>query len=317
MDCSVVIATYNRARLLQQTLASLRAQVLPARLDWEIVVVDNNSNDETRRVVESFARQDGVQIRYLFESRQGKSFALNTALPVSRGRTIAFTDDDITPRHDWLQVTLGAIRSGELDGVGGKVLPRWEVDPPRWFLERPGLLMWLAMLDSDERRLLDYPMTNQYRLVGANMAFNRTLFAEFGDFNTSLSHRGKRLYGSEETELIHRFLKGGKRLGYEPESVVYHHVGRARLTKRFFLRRVFYQEFADSIMANSGTPFVWRAERWRYLHLARSFARVVARTIGRRGDAFELQLGFAKELGSLWARTMRRLPSQMPDSKVP
>ena len=84
MDCSVIIATYNRARLLRQTLASLRAQVLPARLDWEIVVVDNNSNDETPRIVESFARQGGVQIRYLFESRQGKSFALNTGLPVSR-----------------------------------------------------------------------------------------------------------------------------------------------------------------------------------------------------------------------------------------
>src|SRR5215471_339532 len=129
MDCSVIIATYNRARLLRQTLDSLRAQVLAAHLDWEIVVVDNNSNDETRRVVESFARQDGVQIRYLFERRQGKSFALNTALPISRGEILAFTDDDITPRQDWLQTTLGAIRSGELDGIGGKVLPRWGVEP--------------------------------------------------------------------------------------------------------------------------------------------------------------------------------------------
>jgi len=60
MDCSVIIATYNRARLLRQTLASLGTQVLPAGLDWEIVVVDNNSKDDTREVVDSCARQSGI-----------------------------------------------------------------------------------------------------------------------------------------------------------------------------------------------------------------------------------------------------------------
>jgi glycosyltransferase involved in cell wall biosynthesis len=206
--------------------------------------------------VDSFARQSGIPIRYVFEGRQGKSFALNSAVPVSRGKILAFTDDDITPRHDWPQTTLGTIRSRELDGVGGKVLPRWEVEPPRWLRERSHLLVWLAMLDNDERRLLDYPITNQCRLVGANMAFHRALFDELGDFNTSLGHLGKRLYGTEETELIHRFLKGGKRVGYDPDIVVYHHVGRARLTKHFFLKRVFYQAVADAVMADAGAPFV-------------------------------------------------------------
>jgi glycosyltransferase involved in cell wall biosynthesis len=311
MDCSVIIATYNRARLLRQTLASLGTQVLPAGLDWEIVVVDNNSKDETRQIVDSFARQSGIPVRYVFEGRQGKSFALNSALPVSRGRILAFTDDDITPRHDWLQATLGVIHSRELDGVGGKVLPRWEVEPPRWLRQRPHLLVWLAMLDNEERRLLDYPITNQCRLVGANMAFNRALFDELGDFNTSLGHHGKRLYGTEETELIHRFLKGGKRIGYDPDIVVYHHVGRERLTKRFFLKRVFYQAVADAVMTDAGAPFVWRAERWRYRHLAGSFASVLARTVARRGDAFECQLDVSKELGTLWARTMRLRPPQI------
>ena len=311
MDSSVIIATYNRARLLRQTLASLGTQVLPAGLDWEIVVVDNNSKDDTREVVDSCARQSGIPIRYVFEGRQGKSFALNSALPISRGRILAFTDDDITPRHDWLQATLGAIHSGKLDGVGGKVLPRWEVEPPGWLRQRPHLLVWLAMLDNEERRLLDYPITNQCRLVGANMAFNRALFDEFGDFNTSLGHHGKRLYGTEETELIHRFLKGGKRIGYDPDIVVYHHVGRARLTKRFFLKRLFYQAVADAVMTDAGAPFVRRAERWRYRHLAGSFVSVLARTVARRGDAFECQLDFSKELGTLWARTMRRRPPHM------
>ncbi len=143
------------------------------------------------------------------------------------------------------------------------------------------------------------------------MAFHRALFGELGDFNTSLGHHGKRLCGTEETELIHRFLKGGKRIGYDPDIVVYHHIGRAPLTKRFFLKRVFYQAVADAVMTDAGPPFVWRAERWRYRHLAGSFASVLAWTVARRGDAFECQLDFSKEFGALWARTMRLRPPQV------
>src|ERR1051326_943738 len=105
MDLSLVIAPYHRAHGLSHMLETLLAQDTPSSLAWEIVVVDNNSTDATAAAVKGFDGRGPVSVRYLFEPRQGKIFAVNSGIGDAKGEVLAFTDDDVFLRPDWV-VTL-------------------------------------------------------------------------------------------------------------------------------------------------------------------------------------------------------------------
>jgi len=128
MDISVIIATYNRASILRGTLESLAA-LQPQGITHEIIVVDNNSSDNTRAVVEEFAQR--APIRYLFEERQGKNHALNRAVEVAQGELFVFTDDDVFVPADWLDRYLAAAQAHpEADAFGGSVVARLPANAP-------------------------------------------------------------------------------------------------------------------------------------------------------------------------------------------
>src|SRR5579863_10079992 len=101
MDISVILCTYNRCDDLTQALAGLAASRMPQSVDWEVLVVDNNSKDRTRSVVEEFSSVY-PRFRYLFEGQQGLSNARNAGIAAARGRVLAFTDDDVIIDPGWL-----------------------------------------------------------------------------------------------------------------------------------------------------------------------------------------------------------------------
>ena len=103
MDITVVLCTYNRCDSLANALQSLAAQTFATPVDWEILIVDNNSTDGTREIVERFCRVYPNHFRYIFEPRPGKSYALNTGLQHCDGEILAFTDDDIMAEPTWLE----------------------------------------------------------------------------------------------------------------------------------------------------------------------------------------------------------------------
>src|SRR5437016_4807888 len=145
---TVVVCTYNRCESLVGTLTSLGCQKLPESVEWEVVVVDNNSNDRTRQVVQEFQRSNPERFRYGFEPRPGKSIALNTGIREARGEVIAFTDDDVTMQTTWLNNLTAGIYSGECAGAGGRTLPQRDFVPPDWLaMERQYALAPLALFD--------------------------------------------------------------------------------------------------------------------------------------------------------------------------
>src|SRR5579863_5799453 len=131
MPISVVVCTYNRARSLGKTLESVVAQSLPQGVEWEIIVVDNNSKDSTRQVVEEFQSRYKGRFRYLLEERQGVSFARNTGIRESIGEVLAFIDDDETAAPGWLQNLTANLFSGEWAGAGGPIVSQWDRPRPR------------------------------------------------------------------------------------------------------------------------------------------------------------------------------------------
>src|ERR1700722_14629654 len=101
MKCSIIISSSNRATALEKTLRALGEVFIPTGWDAELIVVDNASKDHTADVVRA-SQLKNFKVRYLYESRMGKSNALNTGLAVAQGEVLLFTDDDVVPARDWL-----------------------------------------------------------------------------------------------------------------------------------------------------------------------------------------------------------------------
>jgi GT2 family glycosyltransferase len=234
MRCSIVIATYNRAGDLAETLASL-AGLRPCG-SWEVVVVDNNSTDTTRSVVENAAQTFPAPLTYVFEKEQGRSPALNAGIRRARGEIIVTTDDDVRVGKDWLDRAAAALDSCNCDYVGGRVLPIWGGPRPAWLPDRGGK-HWAVIA------LLDYgaePIEFGARVpLGVNMAFRRSAFDRAGLFDARTGRKAGTLLGQEVREWCIRARAAGVRGYYAPEMVVHHIIPAARLNKRYF-RRWFY-----------------------------------------------------------------------------
>ncbi|MGH9327872.1 MAG: glycosyltransferase [Terriglobia bacterium] len=231
MDISVVICTYNRAASLEVTLSSLRHLEAPPSLTWEILIVDNNSADSTRSVIESFRASSGLNVRYVFELQQGRSFALNRGINEAKGEIIAFTDDDVTLDPKWLVGLKQAFDEWGSIAAGGRIIPVWNDPVPSW-LQMEGQQAVLHLDLGDEPRELNFA-------IGANSAFRREAFLKYGVFQAGVSVDGKSAAGYEDDEYGHRLTRAGEKIMYVPGAVVYHPVASHRLTKAYF-RKWFY-----------------------------------------------------------------------------
>src|ERR1035438_10111695 len=132
MKVSVVLCTYNRCQSLARALESIAASQMPECVDWEVLVVDNNSKDRTREVtVECCLRYPG-RVRYLFEARQGLSNARNAGIQEASGEVLAFMDDDVTVEPNWLRNLTSPLFGGTWVGAGGPIRLQRAFVPPRW-----------------------------------------------------------------------------------------------------------------------------------------------------------------------------------------
>jgi glucosyl-dolichyl phosphate glucuronosyltransferase len=231
---SVVIPTYNRAESLLSTLRSLsRVSLLE---ETQVIVVDNNSNDDTRDVVEKASSWYPHGLNYVFESEQGRSAALNSGIRACTGEIILITDDDVEVDAKWIEAARRAFAVPACDYVGGKVLPIWQEERPRWLPNRGGK-HWAVV------GLLDYG-TETLKFgtqvpLGVNMGFRRDAFTRAGMWNNHVGRRGASLLGQEVREWGLRARSAGLSGFYVPDMVVHHLILAERLKKRYF-RKWFY-----------------------------------------------------------------------------
>jgi glycosyltransferase involved in cell wall biosynthesis len=234
MKFSIVIATYNRADMLKDTLDSLSR--LQPGTPWEVVVVDNNSPDHTKQIVEAAAPGYPVPLRYVFEREQGRSAALNCGFKVASGDIVVTTDDDVRVAPDWLNRIEAGLDALKCDYVGGRVVPIWESEPPRW-LPRTNGRLWAVIA------LLDYgrePLKFGKRVpLGVNMAMRRQAIERAGGFDTRIGRKAGTLLGQEVREWCLRAHAAGLVGYYVPDMVVEHIIPTDRLNKEYF-RRWFY-----------------------------------------------------------------------------
>ena len=305
MKFSVIIPTYNRSGELRKTLQSLAG--ISSSASWEVIVVDNNSKDNTSAVVEHSAKSFPVELRYIFEREQGKPAALNSGIAISRGEIIAFTDDDHRFEPDWLDQVERGFGSFECDYVGGKILPFWEASLPEWVsTESARHRAVIGMADYGPQPL----EFGKNPAMGGNMAVRRAAFFLAGLWDNDLGRRGGTLLGQEQREWCLRARAAGLRGMYLPEMVVYHVVPAERLTKRYFRRwfywhgisrAVLYEKFGmdmespeETLLDFSIVPQIAGVPRYMFRTGLASFARMLRASLRR-----DLAQSFDQELG-LW-----------------
>jgi len=241
MNITIILCTYNRCETLSKALASIAVSNVPESIQWEVLVVDNNSKDQTREVVESFCHNYPGRFRYLFEPHQGLSYARNAGVREAEGRILAFIDDDVTVESSWLENLVASLYRSEWSGCGGRVLPQGTFSRPSWLgLEGRYALAPLAIFDlgPEARELREPPF-------GANMAYRKEMFQKYGSFRTDLGRCADSMISNEDTEFGHRLIAGGEKLRYEPSAVVYHPVPNNRLQREYFLEWWFNKARSD------------------------------------------------------------------------
>jgi glucosyl-dolichyl phosphate glucuronosyltransferase len=284
LNITAILCTCNRAETLGQTLESLAASQLPSSVSWEVLVVDNNSTDKTREVVQSFSGRYSGRFRYLFEPKPGKCYALNSAIANARSEVLAFVDDDVIVDRMWLQNLTAGLLRGECAGVAGRILPGGTFTLPPWLswercvgaFRADPLSVLCARFDlGDQARELELDQAP----YGANMAFRKTIFEKYGDFRLDLGPRPKSQIRNEDVEFGRRIIKAGERLCYEPSAVVHHPVPLGRISKEFFLSWWFDYGRA-SIIERDERPQVIGMP-WDYLSLLRRIIEISSLSLRR------------------------------------
>jgi len=204
---------------------------MPDSIDWEVLVVDNNSKDKTPEVVASFSQRYPRRFRYLFEPRPGKSNALNSAIEQSDAEVFAFMDDDVIVEPAWLHELTAPLFTGQWVGSGGRILPEKSFSPPEWLSLYGGFAYGpLVIFDHGPT---PGPLTEPP--FGTNMAFRREMFEKHGLFRLDLGPRPDSEIRNEDTEFGRRLLTAREPMCYQPSAVVYHDVPEKRLSKEYFL----------------------------------------------------------------------------------
>ena len=231
---SVLIATHNRANILGETLDAI-AGVRSDDVEYEVIVIDNNSTDKTRQVVEE--RVELLPLLYLFEETPGKNAALNAAIErYDLGEIVVFTDDDVVPQHDWFDVILESTQHrSEYDVFGGRVDLLWPDGEVPWWARKLSEEGWAFARQDLGPASVEYPISRTP--CGPNFWIRRSLLDSGYRFDENIGPRPKdRIMGGESTFLFTLYRDGYRAL-FIPDSIVGHRVLPHLLDKKGMRKR--------------------------------------------------------------------------------
>lgn len=233
MRVSVAIATYNRAAEVEKTLLGLSRLDAKGCPEFEILLIDNNSSDNTREVADRLAPLFGGRLRYVREETQGLSHARNRAIVEARFEIVAYLDDDVDVDPNWLDRLCDAYSSGDVAGVGGRAHLVFPGPKPRWLGDSIEGFLTRVELGPNRRP------SGVGELYGVNMSFRKVWLDRIGGFRTDIGRIGNALFGGEDDDVLERVGTLGGLILYEPGAVVGHRVPHSRLTRKWFWKRCY------------------------------------------------------------------------------
>ena len=220
LKVSIIICAYNRASFVKKGLNALNNQTSNKQL-YEVIVVDNNSVDETKEVCESFISSfPELNLRYVLETQQGLSFARNKGIIEAKADIISYIDDDAIARNDFVENLLSAFENNpDFEALGGRVEPIYENGKePLWMSKFVfGIVAKVDYGNVEKEFPAKYP-------TGCNMAFKKGILQKYGGFNTDLVYRG------DERYVFLKLKENNIKILYAPSVFVNHFIEDFRTT---------------------------------------------------------------------------------------
>jgi len=280
---------------LKKVLDDILNNPLNDKLDFELIVVDNNSTDQTKPLVIDFEALLSKRLRYLFEEKQGLSNARNCGIHEAKGEWICFTDDDVRLDNNWLISISSAIKDyPHMDAYGGRIKAKWVAQPPKWFIREGKYTMNGGTIVS--RNLGDAVCNmNEKNInpIGANMGFRKAVFDKIGLFHPGLGKTGNNPGLGEDVEFCRRVKNAGFEILYLPDPLVWHEVDIERLQlpiiKQYYFElgyfhgrqrmfpaqakwwfgapRYLFKELLIYLMKSLGLYFISRGKSYYYLFM--------------------------------------------------
>ena len=234
-DFTVAIPTYNGESRLPELLERLRNQICTSLINWEIIVVDNNSTDNTAALVQAYQEdwQCPYPLKYCLETQQGAAYARKRAVEEAKGILIGFLDDDNYPASNWVQAAYDfAQKHPKAGAFGSQIHGDYEVEPPENFQK---IASFLAITERGSEPHIYQP---QMKMLppGAGLVVRKQAWCETVPQQTVLNHKGREAgLASEDLEVILHIQLGGWQIWYNPEMHVYHQIPAWRLQKEHLI----------------------------------------------------------------------------------
>jgi glycosyltransferase involved in cell wall biosynthesis len=262
MKISVAICTWNRARLLDQTLTAMQTLRIPEGVEWELLVVNNRCTDDTDTVIAW--HQKKLPIRRLYEPELGHSNSRNCAVAAARGDYLLWTDDDVLVDPGWLEAYVAAGSAWPEAGYfGGAIEPWYECPPPKWI--QPNLAILEGMLVIRDLGSTERPFCGNEQPWGANMAF-RTELLRRHRFDSNLGRKGRVPILGDETALIAQLNAEGVQGIWIPSARARHFVSAKRTSTRYLWE--YFSGLGQTKIRMEGRPEgrdLYGAPRWMYV----------------------------------------------------
>lgn len=244
---TVIIATYNRTNFLKKCIEGILSNSYD---NYEIIVVDQGKNDETRNLIER-CLYNKEKLRYLHTDVVGLSHARNIGYKNATGEIIAFIDDDAVPVSGWLEAYAKVFTEIKPTPAmaGGKILPEWEIQKPGWYPDERLFLLGLYDIGNE---IMPFPETDLP--IGANFAMLRGVIEEIGGFDDRVgfnSNRKHSMIAGEDSLMGLQVRAKGYPIYYQPDAQVFHFISSAKLSKRYFLRRHFWEGVTFVVLEDS------------------------------------------------------------------
>jgi glycosyltransferase involved in cell wall biosynthesis len=306
MTLDLIIPTYNRMGLLELCLESAFRAKVPEGLRVRVVVVDNNSKDETKAVAERMGRRSPVEFEYLFVERAGKSAALNESIGRSSADLIGMIDDDEQIDEHWFEVVEREFAADpELAFLGGPYLPNFECEPPKWIPDTYQAVIGIVKRERVER----FGSECKGMLMGGNAVVRREALLKVMPYPEKLGRIGNGILVSGEDEVIyHRLLDAGLKGIAQPDLKIYHWIPKSRMTKKYYRRWAFGNGTASVFRKAPDVPHLFGIPRYKFRTLSRWFAQPTS--LERQLDAIEC-------LGSLYGMWHRKKLREVPPGCEP
>ncbi len=301
---TAAICSYNRANRLPPLIAALREQACP--VPFEILIVDNNSTDNTKEVLISLSADVGAPLRIVKETRQGIAFARNRAIEASLSSDfLLFMDDDELPRPGLLAAAVHALDKEGAQCTGGRIKVNFDNNTrPKWLGN--DLLGFLAEVDYGDQAF--WITDTSMPVWTANVAYHTSIFIKDAQlrFDPRYNRAGMGIGGGEDAIMFRDLLKRKVRIRYRPDMVVEHYVEQWRLKRRYFLKLHFIAGRKYGLYETGDYPHTFLGiPPFMFPQTLRQFGKAGLMYFKHESGALRQGMNASYALGCLWGRFLR------------